>query len=442
MRRRSSAVFWTAGVVLCLTALSLDIAAAPRPAQTGPSTVRVERHGEGYRLLVNGQPFYVRGAGLEHGDVAALAARGGNAFRTWRVDTQRESGADVLDRAQQQGLFVAMGLDVARERHGFDYDDERGVARQLAGLRQQVLRYKDHPALLLWVVGNELNLEATNPRVWNAVNDIVEMIREVDPRHPALTPLAGFDAATLAEIRRRAPALELLGVQLYGGIARLGQLREVGWDGPYLVTEWGPTGHWEVPQTPWGAPIEESSQQKAEQLVRRYREHILADAERCLGSFVFLWGQKQERTPTWYGMFLSSGESTAAADAMQRLWTGSSPEHPAPSVGELRLDGRRAEDAVVVSPREQLQARVELDEMDAATLDFEWLVREESQVTSVGGDPEVLPAKARVRILPGAPGAAGFRAPLRPGAYRLFVTVRDQHGAAGHSNLPFLVAKP
>lgn len=438
-QRRVHGLF--AVLLAALALYSAGAAAAPRPGQSGPATVRVVEVDGRYQLRVDGQPLFVRGAGLEHGDYATLAARGGNALRTWRVGGPRESGRQVLDRARDHGLFVAMGLDVGRERHGFDYADPRAVARQLARLRKQVIAHREHPALLLWVVGNELNLDARNPQVWDAVNDIVAMIREVDPRHPALTPLAGFDAATLAEIRRRAPQVELLGVQLYGDIARLGTLREAGWDGPYLVTEWGPTGHWEVAKTPWGAPIEDSSQAKAERLVQRYRTHILGDPTHALGSFVFLWGHKQERTPTWYGMFLDSGEYTAAVDAMQTLWTGEAPAHPAPAVGALWLDGRRAEDGVVLPAGQPVRAFVEVDPEGASDWAFDWVLREESRATSIGGDPEKPPRMLRTRFDAGSGGEVRFTTPRRAGAYRLFVSVRDRHGGAGHANLPFRVAR-
>ncbi|MCK7594316.1 hypothetical protein [Pseudomarimonas salicorniae] len=428
-----------AGLLLLLVSTCLRAEGEPRPEAGRVAEVRVVPQGADWQLQVGGRPLFLRGAGLETGDVEALAAAGGNVIRTWRVDRPGESGQALLDRALASGLFVALGLDVGRERHGFDYGDPEAVARQLERLRDEVRRHREHPALLLWVVGNELNLESRDPRVWDAVEDIVRMIGKEDPRHPALTPIAGFSAELIAEIRSRAPSLKLLGVQLYGDIDRLPQLHEAGWDGPYLVTEWGPTGHWEVPRTPWGAPIEDSSAVKARRLQERYRQSILADPGRCLGSFVFLWGQKQERTPTWYGMFLSSGESTAAVDAMQLLWTGRSPGHAAPEVDGLTLEGLSAVEGVTAAPGQALRAKLATYPMHGSAV-FDWTLREESRATSVGGDPETLPPSIEAGMRPGEPGQVSFTAPARPGAYRLFVTVRDGRGKAGHANLPFLVA--
>ena len=57
-------------------ALAAD-AAATRPVPGHPSLVRVVESGGRYQLLVNGQPFYVKGGGLESGNQEALAAAGG-----------------------------------------------------------------------------------------------------------------------------------------------------------------------------------------------------------------------------------------------------------------------------------------------------------------------------------------------------------------------------
>ena len=40
-----------------------------------------------------------------------------------------------------------------------DYDDPEAVAAQLATMREEVLKYRDHPAVLAWLIGNELKEE-------------------------------------------------------------------------------------------------------------------------------------------------------------------------------------------------------------------------------------------------------------------------------------------
>ena len=167
-------------------------------AASPAAVVKVElRQTDGqWRLYRDGEPFYIKGAGIEHGSIEKLREHGGNSFRTWSTDNGRDTGKQVLDRALANGLCVAMGLDVDHERRGFDYDDTNAVAKQFELLKSQVLEYKDHPALLLWVVGNELNFEK-NPKVWDAVNDLSRMIHEVDPNHPTTTTLAGFNPETV-----------------------------------------------------------------------------------------------------------------------------------------------------------------------------------------------------------------------------------------------------
>jgi len=185
----------------------------------------------------------------------------------------------VLDEAQKNGLMVTMGIEVARERHGFDYNDELAVKAQLENIKKEVLALKDHPALLIWAIGNELNLRSTNPKVWNAVNDISKMIHEVDANHLTTTTLAGISQQNINLIKERCSDLDLLSIQKYGKLEELpNQIRKFGWEGAYIVTEWGATGHWEVPKTEWGAPIEENSTLKAANYLKRYKGHMRSSA--------------------------------------------------------------------------------------------------------------------------------------------------------------------
>lgn len=225
--------------------------------------MEIRKPGDRYQLYVDQQPFYLQGAGLEFGSQEKLTAHGGNSFRTWRTENGQASGQTVLDRALKNGLYVTMGLEIARERHGFDYNDPAAVARQLAEVKAEVLKYQDHPALIIWGIGNELNLNAKNPKVWDAVNEISKMIHQVDTNHLTTTMLAGIGPDLVRQIKAQAADLDLVGIQMYADIINLPRyLRETGWTGPYIVTEWGATGHWEVGKTSWGAPLENDNTTK------------------------------------------------------------------------------------------------------------------------------------------------------------------------------------
>ncbi len=416
--------------------------AAPLAKTNGPVKVEVRQVDGGYQLFLDRTPFYVKGAGLEFGSQEKLAAHGGNSFRTWRTENGRESGREVLDRAMKNGLYVMMGLDIARQRHGFDYDDAAAVKRQFDQVKAEVAKYKDHPALLVWAIGNELNLGANNPKVWDAVNELSKMIHEVDPNHLTTSPLAGIGKDLVNLIRTRAPDLDFLSVQMYADIINLPRyLKECGWQGPYMVTEWGATGHWEVGKTQWGAPIENDSTTKADFYQKRFETVIQPDKKQCIGSYVFLWGQKQERTPTWYGMFLENGEETATVDVLHRAWNGEWPQNRSPHLAGAWLEGKTASQNVRLKPGQTCTAKVQASDPDQDPLHYSWEVLEESTDLKWGGDFETKPKCLPELIAEPRKSEVNLKAPSKPGAYRLFVYVFDGHGHAAHANIPFQVAE-
>jgi len=414
------------------------LAVAPLAHADGPVPVTLGMDGERHVLLRGGEPYEVRGAGIEFGDKARFRARGGNSLRTWRTDNGEQTGQEVLDEAHALGLTVVMCLEITPERKGFDYDDEEAVRRQFDAVKAEVMKYKDHPALLAWMIGNEPNLFFENPKVFDAIDDIAAMIDEIDPNHPTTTALAGFDEDLASLIEARAPALDFPSIQMYGDIVNLSErIGEAGFDQPFMVTEWGTIGHWEVATTAWEAPIEPNSTAKADNYLKSHQVAI-AGNPRILGDYVFLWGQKQERTPTWYGMFLEDGSSTAAVDTMEYLWTGQWPDDRAPTITDITLDGRTAIDSVTLAPGRTVTASVMSEDPDGGPLDWQWVLKDESRADQVGGDvervPEVVPGR-----LKSDGGIAELTAPMVPGAYRLFVYTRDDDGAGAHANVPFLV---
>lgn len=410
-----------------------------RAEADGPVQVELKNEEGGYQLYVEGQPFWIKGAGLEFGSVESLAAHGANSFRTWRTDNGQSTGREVLDRARENGLYVTMGIEVARERHGFDYNDKAAVAEQFERIKKEVQELKDHPALIIWAIGNELNLSATNPKVWDAVNQISEYIHEVDPYHLTTTTLAGIGQEVIDDIKERAPDIDLLSIQMYADIVNLPRkINEVGWESAYMVTEWGATGHWEVGSTSWGAPVESNSSEKADFYLNRYRTAIEPHKDQCVGSYVFLWGQKQERTPTWYGMFLDSGEETESIDVMHYIWNGAWPDNRSPRLDSFSLDGRTAYENITLAPGEKVPAFVQATDPDNDTLVFNWEVKAESKDLGEGGDKESVPPSID-GLVEGSTAEVELTTPAEEGAYRLFVYIYDGQDNAAHANIPFFV---
>lgn len=399
-----------------------------------PVKTKVVAKDDGFTLVRAGKPYFIKGAGgANYTD--RLAKYGGNSIRTW----DSKNGAEVLSKAYKLGLTVTMGLDVARERHGFNYDDTAAVKQQLENLRKEVHKYKNYQALLIWGIGNELNLEYKNPKVWDAVNDIAKMIHQEDPNHPVTTMLAGVNKREIDYIKARCPELDLLSVQVYGGLAKVPQqLRTAGWEGPYMVTEWGPTGHWESMQTPWKASIEETSSQKAAVYKSRYEASIRQD-KHCVGSYVFLWGQKQERTPTWYGLFTEKGEESEVVDVMQYLWTGSWPKNRAPHIDSVLLNNKKSTDIIYLQPGKNYPVTVFAHDPNKDKMMARWELLPESTDLKNGGDresrPNAIPESVTIKNL----SNAVLKTPETEGPYRLFLYISDGHNKVATANIPFYV---
>ena len=404
-----------------------------------PIKVEIAKTADGFVLMRGGEPYAVKGAGMARNDIERFARYGGNSIRTWNTDNDYQDTKELLDTAHANGVTVALGLSMRAERHGFDYDDPAAVAAQLEPLREEVLKYRDHPALLFWLVGNELNHSYTNPGVWDAVNDVAEMIDELDPNHPVTTPISGFKPDVIAEIQARAPAIDFISFQMYGSLFGLPDLvAATGFDEPFMMTEWGTIGYWEMETTSWGTPTELTSSEKADVFLRAHNDVLSKFEGQLIGSYVFFWGQKQERTPTWFGLLTQRGELTEAADAMHRIWTGEWPANRAPRVEAIRLDGKSYKESAVLAAGGTYDAVFDVVDPEGDPLTYRWEVKPESQSQKAGGDREERLPNVEGILSDSTAASPTVTAPP-PGKYRLFASAYDGNDHAAHANIPFLV---
>ena len=127
----------------------------------------------------------------------------------------------LLDYAHENGLKVVAGLWVEHERHGFDYSDRSQIKDQRQKY-EMVKKYKDHPALLLWGLGNEMEdptFKGENKIVLREVNELAKIVKE-DPHHPVMTVIAGLGTDKAVHIERNCPEIDILGINAYAGATR------------------------------------------------------------------------------------------------------------------------------------------------------------------------------------------------------------------------------
>jgi len=365
-----------------------------------------------------------------------LSQRGGNSIRTWGVDGLTRS---VLNEADKYGLTVMLGLWMNKEKDGFDYDNEEKVKQQLENFRLFVRSFKDHPALLAWSIGNEVDLAYSNLNVWNAVNDIALMIKEEDGQHPTLTITAGISNSKANAIAARAPALDMLGVNAYASISSVhSTITGSNWRKPYLITEWGVNGPWEVSKTSWGAPLEPNSSEKAATFLSRYQQYIVPHQDVCPGSYAFYWNNKFEATQTWFGLLLGA-ETTEMVDALQYAWTGITDDNLAPHITSVKINGMGQHENVRITSKINNQISVEANDPDGDTLNYEYLIMPESGDDLVENIPG-----ATFDAIPGIIvqtdsmyANMDFQDTHNKLNLRLYILVRDGKGHLATASFPF-----
>jgi hypothetical protein len=248
-------------------------AAVGQPDTGSPTRVEILGGGFHYRYLMNGQPATIHGMGynvryahlpeverraLYERDFALMRSMGVNTIVGWEA---AEFDSLMLDHAAAHGLGVVPPLEL---RPDLDYSDEAVRAAIRTEALEWVQRYKGHPAIRMWALGNEILHKLVFPS-WMSVQAepwreerahafaqflvaLADEVRAEDPLHPIV-----YTDAEDAYVRHVREAMQADGQArpwfVYGINVYTPRLRsmietwpDVGFDTPLFISEFAPGG--------------------------------------------------------------------------------------------------------------------------------------------------------------------------------------------------------
>ena len=283
-----------------------------------------------WSLEVDGEPFEIKGVGCGLGrgasgeDYLKMAKdMGANVVRTWGTD---QGTQEYLDRAAELGLKVIAGIWInyvgAKGECSYRYDKEYMAAKRRE-IADYVLRFKDHPAVLMWGVGNEAIFftedEAERAALCRFLDEMIREVHRLDPSHPVVYASAGF--TELGYLADAVPSLDVVGINEYGGIRTAhGSWERHGFDKPYIFTEYGPHLSQDRPRDANGRATELMDYQKAS-LYEEMTEQIRSFRGYNLGGVVFHLGETTQESMTWWNLN-QGGKKRPSYWVMYELYTG------------------------------------------------------------------------------------------------------------------------
>ncbi|NRB61350.1 MAG: hypothetical protein HRU50_15615 [Winogradskyella sp.] len=304
-----------------------------------------------WSLLVDGKPFEIKGATFGYdNDVdnydayfKDLRFLGVNAIRTWATG---ENTRALLDAADANGIKVMVGIWMRHGRPGMEDDDHFDYLKDTKGMEAMfdsaikvVETYKDHPAVLTWGIGNEVYLNMATDDEKLAYSKLLERIcskiKSLDENHP----ITSVEAWTfgLDWWETYVPSLDIYGLNSYGIGANFLQeeLDKRSIDKPYIITEFGVTGEWDITAQKNGVKLDPKDNEKYDAIATGYKEWI-ANKPSNLGAFVFHYSNGTDFGGTWL-MTHFNGKYRPQYWAIREAYTGNKPNNNVPKVDAFNL---------------------------------------------------------------------------------------------------------
>ncbi len=359
---------------------------------------------------------------------------GGNTIRVYKPNQLPK----LLDKAEKLDLAVVADIPIPKAIYPEFYEDPEKFAQIKSGVKNLIAEFKDHPALLYWNLGNEiLYSNITEQTVFfSRYNELIEMIHNLDPNHPVSTSVIGGNRRRLVSIALKSPELDFLSFNTFGNLNELKERLEsvsVIWNGPFVISEWGIHGPWEENVTDWGAPIEPSSTKKAEKITHRYQEFIQPlENGKCLGNIIFFWGNKQERTSTWFSIFSEDGKKSEQYQNLKKIWRGDTTAFQGPKLDVVLLNGKSSDENIIILPGSQNDIQLFPEPKNSERLNYHWEIKKEAWFNSEKRPGAIEEFNTNTPFI-------NFEAPSEEGPYRIFIHINDSLSNFATANIPFYI---
>jgi hypothetical protein len=409
-------------------------------------SVFIQKTSSGYELIRNGNPFYILGAGGSS-NFNVLAELGGNTIRIY--DTVQI--IKKLDEAHKNNLAVIIDIPIPAHHKSYDYysDDLKNMILK-ENVKSLVSECKNHPALLMWNLGNELYYPFVLLKKNNFIrtfNELIDVIKSEDPNHPVSTSVAGVGRLSSVSIYLNSPRLDLLAYNIFSDTPNLfSKIKHISYicgKKPYYISEFGANGPWESRVTSWLSPIEDSSTKKTEQIRERYLFIESNKSAECLGSLLFYWGNKHERTYTWFSLFMED-KKHESLKTVEGLWKET--DNPDTEIGleYLLLDGKGSVDNIIFEPNQLKNSEVVFKNGNSVDVQIKWEIYPEAWswpwwLRQDTAKMDYSPIRKMERFVDFDDRKATFLTPEHEGAYRLFAYVFDSQGYFATANIPFYI---
>ncbi len=401
-------------------------------------TVFIKKTKTGFELIRNGKPFYIQGAG-GNSYFKELAETGANTIRVY--DTLNLDR--VLNDAHRNNLAVIVDIPLPKYDKKYNmYSDEAENEILKKQVKSLVAKHKNHPALLFWNLGNELG----HPLVFwknsfiSTFNDLVDIIHEEDPNHPVSTSIGGVSRRSTSIIYLFSPKLDLLSFNSFGNTKNINlkQISFIFGNRPYYYSELGSDGPWEAELTSWSAHIEQTSTKKAEQIRSRFGIIEQNHEGSCVGSLVFYWGERMERTMTWFSLFVNNYKSEIIKE-LEYLWKNSDSVPELMGLNYMLVAGKGAKDNIVLKPNELILAEVKYNGLISDSILIKWEIQHDTWQSDYRNDLANNVVKTVDSFVNYKNNTATFVTPSLEGPYRIYVYLIDSNGYFASTNTPFYI---